>query len=273
MTEGVATAASKLTRHRGECRLCPRDCGVDRVHGAAGFCNADYEGRFFAEFVHFHEEKRLIPSYVISFSGCNMRCVFCANREGVEFPEGGRRVDARFFRERILSAADRGAATVNLMGGEPTCSLFAAARIFDGFACPLPVIWNSNFYFSRDVVDVVTGLADIFLADLKFGNQHCATRLASAPGYLATVRANLLAVAPGRDLILRHLVMPGHFECCTAPVLDWTRGNLPGVEVSLPETYFPPAGGTAAELGRPLRADEMRRAREYALERGLNLVT
>mgnify|MGYP001176841480 CR=1 FL=1 len=265
--------SGRLAPHLRDCRLCPRDCRTDRAAGGLGFCGAAIEGRCFASFVHFFEEARLVPSFVISFTGCNMRCAFCANHDAVRLPHLGSTIDPAFFRSEIERYARLGVTTVNLMGGEPACNIFAIASIFDDFDCPLPVIWNSNLYFSPVLRDVVSNVADIFLADLKFGNDQCAVRLASAPRYSQTVRDNILALAPGADMIVRHLLMPGHFDCCTIPVFDWVAEHLPGVDVSLLGNFFPPRSTTCPELTRAITRDEYSRAAACARERGLHVIS
>ena len=62
---------------------------------------------------------------------------------------------------------------------------------------------------------------DVWLADFKFGNDACALRLAKVPDYTSSVRENLLWADRHSELIVRHLLMPGHIECCWRPVAEW----------------------------------------------------
>ena len=41
------------------------------------------------------------------------------------------------------------------------------------------------------------------------------------------------------ELIVRHLLMPGHVECCWRPVAEWLAENLPGVKVNLRAGFWP----------------------------------
>ena len=63
--------------------------------------------------------------------------------------------------------------------------------------------------------------------------------------YLAIVKRNLKIAAAQGDLIVRHLILPGHFDCCFRPIVGWLRANLPGVKFSLRDGYLPSwrAGG------------------------------
>ena len=215
--EELATALSLQLR---ECRFCPRDCGVDRLGGELGYCGVGIRSRYFAEFVHFGEEQELVPAYAIFFTGCNLRCGFCINYDVVVAPQRGVEAEPDYFRRRITEHARHGVKWVSFIGGEPTCHLHTIAEILTGFDSPLPVVWNSNFYFSPAVRPSIVALTDLFLADLKFGNDACAEQLAGAKRYLEVVGGNLLAVSQQRELIVRHLLLPGHQECCTVPVLD-----------------------------------------------------
>ena len=254
------------------CRLCPRSCGANRLEGETGFCRAT--GRFFDDFVHFGEEEKLVPSYTVFFTGCNLRCAFCSNFEYVENPSLGRPADPRYFRRKITAFARRGVRNVNFLGGEPTCNLPAIAKIFSGWKSPLPIVWNSNFYFSQAALPHVLALADIFLADFKFGNDSCARRLARAAGYLDVVTANLLAVAPLRETIVRHLLVPGHFDCCTIPVLDWLAARLPKAAVSILASFIPPRRpGVSREIDRTVSPEEVEKALKEARKRRLSLVS
>jgi len=268
---GVLSRA--LHEELSRCRLCPWECGVNRLRGEHGFCGLDTEGRIFADFVHLGEERRLVPSYLVCFTGCNFRCAFCVNLEWVSRPAQGPVVDVPALRSRITALARRGVRTVSLLGGEPTCNLPVVARVFEGFQCPLPVVWNSNMYFSPRALPFVLAFADVFLADFKFGNDSCAERVSGAPRYTSTVRANLLAVAARRDLIVRHLLLPGHFECCTIPILDWLASNLPCAEVNVLGSFLPrPDAALGSPLSRTVAASEFDRAVRHARRRRLRLV-
>ena len=74
----------------------------------------------------------------------------------------------------------------------------------------------------------------------------------------------------GKRLLVRHLLMPGHFACCTVPVLHWLAAR-PNLQVSLLTQYLAPAHAKA-ELAQTLMADEVEQALTLARELGLDLV-
>ena len=138
----------------------------------------------------------------------------------------------------------------------------------------IKLVWKTNAHGSppqaRDLLD---GVFDVWLADYKFGNDDCARRLAKIPDYGRTVRENLLWAAEHSELIVRHLVMPGHLDCCWRPVAEWLATELPGVKVSL-RTGFWPAWHSArhADLRQTVSASESESAFQIAAELGLNLI-
>ncbi len=123
----------------------------------------------------------------------------------------------------------------------------------DGVEDLPPVVWKSDFHFTPEALDLLTGVVDVFVADFKFGNDACAHRLSGINHYLSIVTRNLLAARSRGRLIVRHLLLPGHDECCWKPIAAWLAEHLPDVEVSIRGGFMPRWRSTHfAELGRPL---------------------
>jgi putative pyruvate formate lyase activating enzyme len=115
---------------------------------------------------------------------------------------------------------------------------------------------------------------DIWLPDFKYGNDQCALRYSVAPRYVEVVSRNLKMICDrDEDIIIRHLVLPGHVECCTRPVLRWIAHNCPRAIVNVMDQYHPdylvPRLSRYRELNRRVTEGEMRRAYEYARELGI----
>ena len=254
------------------CRLCPRDCDVDRLAGETGYCGLTGAAHCFREVLHYGEESVLNPSHQIYFTGCNLRCEWCAVSEynlalvGA-FPE----LDVAAMRECILKRLAEGARTVNFLGGEPTVSVLGILKIIAELPPEAKIVWNSNMYFSQPAADLLDGAVDLYLADFKCGNDACAKALLDADDYLAVVRENLVFAQSTAELIIRHLVLPGHESCCLRPILEWIAGTLPEAKVSLRRDYMPPARARAAP-SRLLTDEDYRAAVDMALSLGLNLI-
>jgi putative pyruvate formate lyase activating enzyme len=272
-------SAHKQARHRAEiarealrnCRLCPRNCGVDRTAGETGYCGLDEKLRCFRELLFDGEESDLNPSYHICFTGCNLRCEFCTVAEWNEQPLAAADVDYDNLKDKITEKTRQGARTLNLLGGEPAVNIYGILELLSQVECKTTVVWNSNMYY-YDIVDELTaGLADVYLADLKVGNTHCAGTLLGADDYLNVVKRNIVKAGAHGRVIVRHIILPGHAECCLKPILLWLAQELPGVEVSLRDNYFPPANPMVSPAGY-LGKDEFQNAMQLAGQLRLNLV-
>ena len=101
-----------------------------------------------------------------------------------------------------------------------------------------PVVWKSDFYGTPEAIALLEPWVTTFVADFKFGNDACGQRVAGVRRYVDVVTRNLLATAD--RLIVRHLLLPGHFDCCYLPIVDWLAQNLPSVRFSLRDGFLPP---------------------------------
>jgi putative pyruvate formate lyase activating enzyme len=263
--------AELARRSLKQCQLCPRNCGVDRTVSNKGYCRMDNSVRCFREVLHWGEEKELNPSHQVYFAGCNLKCEFCTVAEWNERPEAAEKADIGRLAEVIAQRKKQGARNLNLLGGEPAVSVHGILELLSQIDASTTVVWNSNMYYTDFVDDLIAGLVDICLADLKCGNGDCAQRLLGSADYLEVVKRNILLAAGHCDLIIRHLVLPGHAKCCFEPILDWISAELPTVKLSLRGNYVPPAQ-VKASPGEYLPSDEFRRAVDFAARRGLMLV-
>jgi putative pyruvate formate lyase activating enzyme len=61
------------------CRICPRECGVDRLAGKTGYCRAQAEAMVASVSLHHGEEPPIsgsMGSGTVFFSHCNLSCLF-----------------------------------------------------------------------------------------------------------------------------------------------------------------------------------------------------
>jgi len=177
------------------------------------------------------------------------------------------------FREALVVGRARGAKTLQWVGGEPTIHLPAILEAMDGVEELPPVVWKSDFHFTPEALDLLTGVVDVFVADFKFGNDACAHRLSGINHYLSIVTRNLLAAQSRGRLIVRHLLLPGHHECCWKPIAAWLAEHLPDVEVSIRGGFMPRWRSTHfAELGRPLDTGALPHAEHIARRMELRVI-
>lgn len=258
------------------CEFCERRCNVDRSAGRRGACGVGSLPRVASEFMHYGEEPELVPSYTVFFSGCTFKCVFCQNWDISQYPDSGTPVRPRSLALLVRSARADKARNVNWVGGDPTPNLHAVLEALRACDVDIPSVWNSNMYLSLQGMQLLAGTQDVYLTDFKYGNNQCAERLSKVRRYFDVVSRNHLLAHKDAELIIRHLVMPNHVECCTRPVLEWIADNLgPDVRVNLMDQYRPCyQAGQHSDLNRRVSEEEFATALAIAKEVGLkNVIT
>lgn len=256
-----------------ECHLCEHHCGVNRLNGPSGRCHAGPEPRIFLAQTEVTDEIELIPTFAIAFSGCDLRCVFCISGAESWNAKAGSIFDAPSLAVRARAALRQGANSVMLLGGEPTVHLPAALEFVACMPDTARLIWKTNAHSTPAARSLLDGMFDVWVADYKFGNDQCAHSLAGVSRYIAAVRENLRWAAGHAELIVRHVLMPGHLECCWKPVAQWLAAELPGVKVNLRDGFWPAwKSDRRSELLRRTSGAESQRALELARDLGLNLV-
>ena len=253
------------------CNLCPRQCRVDRTVGEKGYCGLDDAIRCFREMLYYGEENELNPSHQIHFAGCNLRCEFCVVAEWNEQPMAAKEIDFDDMAGKITDRQNKGAKTLNFLGGEPSVNLHGILELLGRVNPKITVVWNSNMYYNDIVDEMMTGLVDVYLADLKCGTDVCANSLLGANNYLQVVRQNILKAVKHADVIIRHIVMPGHSQCCLKPIFEWLAAEIPQVKLSLRDNYVPPVQVSSAPT-EYLTQEDMQSAVDLAESMGLNLI-
>jgi len=267
----------------GECRLCPRECGVDREHNA-GYCSALARPNIALADLHFWEEPCISGtrgSGAIFLCGCNFNCVFCQNH-AINHTLIGDEVDYRTLAIIMLRLQCAGAHNINLVTPAPHVLTIvdAVKRARDG-GLMIPIVYNTNAYEKAEALSRLEGIVDIYLPDLKYINKDIAERYSDASNYFvyasAAVRemrrqvGDLIIDSDGiakRGLLVRHLVLPSS--------LDETRGVLRFIaeelsvdtHISLMGQYTPAHMAEETPLNRKLTRKEYERAIEYCVSLG-----
>ena len=285
----VARAVAML----GECRACPRDCGVNRLADHWAACRTGRHAVVASAFTHRGEEDCLRGwrgSGTIFFAHCNLRCVFCQNADISQEmkprePEGS---PASTIAALMLGLQARGCHNINLVTPEHVVPQVvesladAAAR-----ALTIPLVYNTGGYDALDSIALLDGLVDIYMPDFKFWSSDASARYLKAGDYPDAARAAIKAmheqVGPlaiderglaTRGVLIRHLVMPGHLHE-TRALLEWIAGELgPGADVNVMDQYHPAGrvlGGRYPELARRVAPDEYSEACRIARDLGLRL--
>jgi putative pyruvate formate lyase activating enzyme len=241
------------------CRICPRDCDVNRLNDEVAACYSGLLPIVSAYTAHFGEEPALVGSCGAGnvFLGlCNLRCVYCQNYQISQTFKEQRKNEVSFERlaEIFLELQARGCHNINWVS--PTHfapqlvkSLYIAAER----GLRLPVVYNTNSYDAVDVLRLLDGIVDIYLPDLKYSDDEAGREYSKVANYAIHSRAALKEMHRQvgdqlvyddngllkRGLIVRLLVLPndiaGIYES-----LRWIREELsPKTAVSLMAQYFP----------------------------------
>ncbi len=277
----------KLWETMRSCRLCPRECGVDRLAGEEGFCRASARLEISSSHPHFGEEAPLVGrggSGTIFLTNCGLRCVFCINWEVSQAGAGTTR-SIEEMAGMMLRLQEIGCSNINFV--TPTHYsphiLLALDRAAAG-GLRLPVVYNTCGWEKLEILKVLDGVVDIYLPDFKYSDPEMAVKYSSASaGYPEITRAALLEMQrqvgtakPDRDglvrrgLMIRHLVMPNNVAG-TKGVVEWIAARLPkDTYLNLMSQYTPTYRASdypeiARRITRGEYADAVRRARAAGL--------
>ena len=249
------------------CKLCPRQCGIDRTAGKTGYCRCPGEALVAKTMIHPWEEPALAGnggSGAIFFGGCTLGCTYCQNR-AISAGPAGAAVDSRQLRAMMEDLIARGAENIDLV--TPTHYLPTILPALEP-KLPVPVVYNCGGYERVETLRKLEGKVDIYLPDLKYSDNRLAAALSGAPDYFETacaaIREMVRQTGPVRwdgekvvsGVIVRHLILPG-FVGNSLGVLDWLGENFaPGeILVSLMRQYTP-MGHQAPPLSRRVTQEE-----------------
>ncbi len=281
--------ARKLDALLADCRVCPRECRVDR-RLELGDCGTG-AAAVVASWGPHHGEEPVISgsrgSGTVFLANCNLRCVFCQNHDISQRPGafGGRAVGDEELAAIYLELQDRGCHNLNWVSpSHQVPQLVRALVVAARRGLAIPIVYNSNGYDSVEVLELLDGVVDIWMPDLKYADPAAGRRLSGVDDYPQRARAAIAEMhrqigeawelGPEgelrRGLLLRMLVLPNGLAGTEAS-LEWLATTLsPTVAVSLLAQYRPahrvPQVPELADLDRPISRDEWRQA-VAALER------
>lgn len=210
-----------------ECKLCPRECKVDRSKNT-GYCKMPDRLIAARASLHMWEEPCISGdsgSGTVFFSGCNLRCVYCQNRE-IANDGKGFEITTERLAEIFLEQQARGANNINLV--TPTQfvpHIIGALDMVRGKELKIPVIYNCGGYESVKTLKVLDGYVDIYLPDFKYMDSSVAKRYSNAADYPTVAEkavAEMVRQTGGcvfngdgilkKGTLVRHLVLPSYTE-------------------------------------------------------------
>ncbi|URZ14657.1 radical SAM protein [Clostridium felsineum] len=268
------------------CKLCPRECGINRLEGKKGFCLSSDKVKIARVSLHAWEEPCISGtkgSGTIFFSNCTLRCVFCQNHkissEGV-----GKEVSIERLSEIFLEQQARGANNINLV--TPTHyvpQIIEAIKLAKKNGLTLPILYNSNGYVSLETIKLLDGYIDVYLPDLKYFDDKYAVKYSKAPNYfkVATNAIGTMFSQVGKPVfnedglitkgvIIRHLMLPGLlFD--SKKIMDYIYNTFHNsVYVSIMNQYTPTFNAEIyPEINKPLNPKHYDALIDYSLSIGI----
>lgn len=272
-----------------QCELCPRKCGIDRTI-SMGYCGEGSSVRVVRASLHMWEEPCISGrsgSGTVFFSGCPLKCVFCQNREIVS-GNRGRELTVPQLARLFLLLQDKGAANINLVTPTHfTPQIAEALSMAKAQGLAVPVVYNTSGYERVETLQLLDGLVDIYLPDLKYYSAELSARYSNAPDYFVHASravAEMVRQAGEpcfdsglpdekmmrRGVIVRHLVMPGHVRDSMEVIRYLYDTYKDDIYISIMNQYTPPAGlDDYPEIARRVTRREYNRVVDYAIELGV----
>lgn len=283
LEERIRLATSLLR----SCHLCPRRCGANRLEDELGACRTSCEAIISSYGPHFGEESPLVGRHgsgTIFFANCNLRCLFCQNYSVSQLGEG-KKASKEELASMMLSLQAQGCHNINLVSPTHVIpQILQALEIAMESGLRLPLVYNSGGYDSVETLNILDGIIDIYMPDMKYSDERVARELSGIEDYPSVNRAavkemhrqvgDLKISAEGvaqRGLLVRHLVLPGGLAG-TGEVVDFiSREISPDTYTNIMAQYRPCYKAyDIPDLARPISTAEFQQAVELAHQAGLN---
>jgi putative pyruvate formate lyase activating enzyme len=285
----LAERAARLTSLLSNCTVCPRNCLVDRTR-ELGECGTGAEA-VVASWMPHHGEEPVIScrrgSGTVFLANCNLRCTFCQNHDISQRPASftGASISDEDLAAVFIELQDRGCHNINWVSpSHQVPQLVRALAIAARRGLALPIVYNSNGYDSVEVLQLLEGVVDIWMPDLKYADAEIGRRLSGVEDYPVRARAALTEMyrqvgdswqlGPEgeirRGLLVRMLVLPENLAGIGRNI-EWIARELsPRVAISLLAQYRPAhlvcRSSSFPDLERPISREEWAEAVQ-ALER------
>lgn len=269
-----------------KCSLCPRECSADRLNNKPGVCRSGRTARVSSYGPHFGEERPLVGrcgSGTIFFANCNLGCVFCQNYD-ISHQGDGREVSPGELAGIMLQLQDSGCHNINLVSPThyvPQILETLERALEDGLSVPL--VYNTGGYDSVHLLRILDGVVDIYMPDLKFGDDAAGEKYLGVKDYFTAAReavremhrqvgdlkTNSRGIAV-KGLLVRHLVLPGNLARSDR-VLSFLAGEISkDTYINIMDQYYPAhLAFRYEELSRRITGKEYKEVISLARSKGI----
>lgn len=235
------------------CTLCPRNCHINR-YKTVGVCGASEKIKVAHHGLHMWEEPIIsgdAGSGTIFFSYCNLKCIFCQNYK-ISTGGYGKEISQERLQELCLDLQEKGANNINLV--TPTHyvpQIVSSIHKIKGQELKIPVVYNTSSYENTSTIQMLDGIVDIYLADLKYFDDNLACQYSHVKDYFhyATMAIDEMVKQVGkfvikndlmtRGVIVRILILPGHADDAKKLVQYLYNAYKDNIIISLMNQYTP----------------------------------
>ena len=167
------------------CTLCPRKCHINR-NLTTGVCNNTSSIKVARSALHYFEEPSISGSNgsgTIFFSGCNLKCCYCQNKE-ISNDNFGINISVERLSELMLELQAKKASNINLV--TPTHfvpSIIEAIKLARKKGLSIPIVYNTSGYESVATIKQLAGYVDIYLTDFKYFDNKLGEDLSKVKNY------------------------------------------------------------------------------------------
>ncbi len=274
-------------QHLEKCDVCPLECGVNRLQGELGVCKTGEFAQVSSYFAHHGEEHPISGRHgsgTIFFSRCNLRCVFCQNAD-ISQLSFGREVMAESLAVMMLDLQTWGCHNINLVSPSHVVpQILAGVHLAAQMGLSIPLVYNTGGYDSQSMLSLLDGVVDIYMPDMKYGNEETAWKYSRVKNYPEINQSTVLEMQRQvgdlkmdesgiayRGLLVRHLVLPNEFAGSKTILKFLVEKVSKDVYLNIMAQYHPAHRACEfPELNRRIRPEEYHEVIRFAQKLGLS---
>lgn len=264
------------------CKMCPRNCGVDRKY-SLGACRATDKVKVALASIHSFEEPCISGengSGTVFFSNCNLRCVYCQNFE-ISRDGFGKEISTKRLAEIFLEQQSRGVNNINLV--TPTMyvdSIIEAIKIAKARGLNIPIVYNSSGYEKVETIKKLAGYIDIYLPDFKYATNRLALKYSGVNNYVQSAVSSIEEMIRQvgkpvfdengimkKGVIIRHMILPNNVLNSKMVLKKIAEKFKDKAFVSVMAQYFPSGDANKyPEINRKITKEELKEIEDYLID-------
>jgi putative pyruvate formate lyase activating enzyme len=272
--------------HLSNCDVCAHQCSIDRLSGKIGICRTGQRALISSYGAHFGEESPLRGTHgsgTIFFTSCNLRCQYCQNHD-ISQTIAGKEVGAQDLAYMMLELQEQGCHNINFVSPSHVVPQIIAATLVAAQAgLNIPLVYNTGGYDSLEMLNLLDGVIDIYMPDMKYSDSTNGKKYSKIPDYwevnqtvvremhrqVGDLSINSLGIAT-RGLLIRHLILPNDLGGSKEIIRFLSSEISKNTYLNLMDQYRPTyLAYKYPELNRVITSNEYKSAIRWALDAGM----